>query len=366
MIRTEWKTYLIEQADMHPSMEPQDVYKMMYQAAFGAEHLLQDPDAAYAYLQKEYEAVEPENEALYEAISHDICRVNLRAWKAQKLPLDWLFAMFIKSVSIQKADEKADVFTEYEEIAAEAAGEGIFQFSYEEFRRYARDYAEKGLRAVHHSEKYRIMELPAYRLVNRRYIRILPVLEVLAQKGYYNIAVEKGKEERKQNTYVVTIDGRCASGKSTMAQMLQEITGAGVIHMDDFFLPMELRSKERLAEPGGNVHYERFMEEVLPHLASEGAFSYRRFDCSKMQIGEERKVDSSSLRVIEGAYSHHPLFRDYADLKVFSHVEEAEQLRRIKERDGEAVLAMFTERWIPMEEQYFATYHTKENSDIIV
>ena len=32
--------------------------------------------------------------------------------------------------------------------------------------------------------------------------------------------------------------------------------------MDDFFLPMELRTAERLEEPGGNVHYERFSAEV--------------------------------------------------------------------------------------------------------
>lgn len=36
---------------------------------------------------------------------------------------------------------------------------------------------------------------------------------------------------------VVAIDGRCAAGKSSFAQKLQEETGCNVVSMDHFFLP---------------------------------------------------------------------------------------------------------------------------------
>ncbi len=49
----------------------------------------------------------------------------------------------------------------------------------------------------------------------------------------------------------VAIDGRCAAGKTTLAQALADATGGGVIHMDDFFLPTGLRTAARLEEPGG-------------------------------------------------------------------------------------------------------------------
>ena len=75
-----------------------------------------------------------------------------------------------------------------------------------------------------------------------------------------------------QEVYVAAIDGRCASGKTTLAKALAKETGAGVIHMDDFFLPEELRTKERLSSPGGNVHYERFREEVLENLKRKRDF----------------------------------------------------------------------------------------------
>ena len=51
----------------------------------------------------------------------------------------------------------------------------------------------------------------------------------------------------------LAIDGMAASGKSTLACKLAEEFGGEVIHMDDFFLPMDLRTAERLEEPGGNA-----------------------------------------------------------------------------------------------------------------
>jgi hypothetical protein len=49
--------------------------------------------------------------------------------------------------------------------------------------------------------------------------------------------------------------------------------------MDDFFLPFEQKTPERLAQPGGNADHERFAREVLGHLNRGEAFAYRRYDC---------------------------------------------------------------------------------------
>lgn len=136
--------------------------------------------------------------------------------------------------------------------------------------------------------------------------------------------------------------------------------------MDDFFLPLELRTEVRLKEPGGNVHYERFQKEVLPALHRGGDFSYRRFDCSRMELGEERKVSGNGILVVEGAYSCHPKLEKYMTLRVFSDVESKEQLRRIGIRDGEQALEAFKQRWIPMEENYFAAYGIRERADIVL
>ena len=79
----------------------------------------------------------------------------------------------------------------------------------------------------------------------------------------------------KQDMVIVAIDGKCTSGKTTLASKLAEIYDCNVFHMDDFFLRPEQRTPERFAEVGGNVDYERFQEEVLLPLKSGKAFSYR-------------------------------------------------------------------------------------------
>ena len=55
---------------------------------------------------------------------------------------------------------------------------------------------------------------------------------------------------------IVAIDGKCTSGKTTLASQLAEIYDCNVFHMDDFFLRPEQRTPERFAEDGGNVDNE--------------------------------------------------------------------------------------------------------------
>lgn len=169
-----------------------------------------------------------------------------------------------------------------------------------------------------------------------------------------------------EGVHTIAIDGRSASGKTSLAFALAEETGAEVIHMDDFFLPLELRTKERLSTPGGNVHYERFKEQVLPFLESEDPFTYQKFDCSVMSLGDECQIGASKWRIVEGAYSCHPILEDYMDLKIFSDVSSKEQMARILERDGEVKAEAFAQRWIPMEEAYFAAYGIKTRADMVV
>ena len=179
-------------------------------------------------------------------------------------------------------------------------------------------------------------------------------------------AVRRFFEVHGDDVCVIAIDGRAASGKTTLAKRLEIEFGAGVIHMDDFFLPPELRTEERLNKPGGNVHYERFAEEVLPNLHCPEEFSYGKFDCSAMRINGEVTVGASRVRVVEGSYAFHPYFRCYSDIRIFLDIEYEEQLRRIRERNGDAKLEIFKNRWIPLEEAYFKAYGIKEKANLII
>ncbi len=164
--------------------------------------------------------------------------------------------------------------------------------------------------------------------------------------------------------FLTAIDGRCAAGKTTLAAMLQERTGCNVIHMDHFFLRPWQRTQERMREPGGNVDYERFLEEVMRPLRKGGEFSYRVYDCKMGELTSRIQVNPSKITVVEGSYSCHPALWDFYDLRVFLHVEKGEQLRRVAKRNGEEALPQFKNRWIPLEEQYFEAYQIQRRCDL--
>ena len=171
--------------------------------------------------------------------------------------------------------------------------------------------------------------------------------------------------QQKENI-VVAIEGSSASGKTTLSKELKQRYGCNVFHMDDFFLRPEQRTKERLAEPGGNVDRERFLKEIIFPLRKGEVIEYRRFDCSTFTLFQAKKILPSKLTVVEGAYSTHPELKKYYDLSVFLDISSDLQKERIWKRNTPDKAERFFEEWIPMEQRYFETFRVKERCDIIL
>lgn len=157
---------------------------------------------------------------------------------------------------------------------------------------------------------------------------------------------------REKTLVIIAIDGKCTSGKTTLAKKLAEIYDCNVFHMDDFFLRPEQRTEERFAQIGGNVDYERFYEEVLCPLKAGQAFAYRPFDCATFTLAQPVSVSPKALNIIEGTYSLHPCFGDPYDLKILLTVDEKIQRERVLQRPA-FLHKRFFEEWIPMENRYF-------------
>lgn len=171
--------------------------------------------------------------------------------------------------------------------------------------------------------------------------------------------------------YLVAIDGPCASGKTVLAQeLIKQLENiyrlrVSLIEMDHFFLLPALRTEARFEEPGGNIHYERFQEEVIRPLEVRKLPVYRVFDCSVMDYVNNVTIKDSDVIIVEGVYSHHPLWQNSIDLRIFCQAELDERLLRIADRDGQDKLKRFINEWIPMEDKYFNTFRINEHSDII-
>lgn len=160
--------YLIEQIKRHPSMQMQDVVKLCYQSAYGAEHLLTDVEMARRYFELEFGKTEAADIPLFENISDVYCRANIAAWKYHNKPMEQLFDLFVKTAQ-QKAYDDEVLFNFLEE-AVETIALVKTDFTAEEFREYSRKYLAEGSPAMHHSDAYRKSEKPAYRLVKRDFI----------------------------------------------------------------------------------------------------------------------------------------------------------------------------------------------------
>ncbi|NLC45113.1 MAG: uridine kinase [Clostridiales bacterium] len=164
----------------------------------------------------------------------------------------------------------------------------------------------------------------------------------------------------------VAIDGNSGTGKSSLANLLENVYDCNLFHMDDFFLTPDLRTEERLNEAGGNVDYLRFYNEVIKGLESGKEFSYRKFDCQLLEFIPADPVRPKKLNIVEGSYSMHPQLIDHYDLKIFLELNEDEQKQRILARNGLMMHERFINEWIPMEEKYFKELGIKEKCDLII
>lgn len=342
-----------------PEMEPCDGVKLLYQSRFGCGHLL-PPDGQLAERIRAEADETPASADLppFSFIGNGLCRMNLAAPAVRALPPERLARMMTLTAEdvppMTEDDERLPGFERELALLRKAAQEGLAPFSAAALDSYLAEYRAAGYPPVSHSPRYRAAYQPAYRVISGDFAVLLPLIVSLEERLAHQQAV------------TVVLDGPCGSGKTTLAEKLSRLYGAPTVHMDDFFLPPELRTPERLSQPGGNIHYERFLSEVLPCLTAGETFSYGSFDCHR---GVTRPVflPQSPVRIVEGSYALHPRFEESyraADaLTVFLCVSPAEQLRRIEKRSP-ALLERFREVWIPLENSYFQAYDIQSRARI--
>jgi len=164
---------------------------------------------------------------------------------------------------------------------------------------------------------------------------------------------------------ICAIEGGCASGKTTLAAKIKKAYGCNVFPMDEFFLRPFQRTAERLSEPGGNVDYERFYEEIIKPLLLGNPFTYRPYDCSGQELADEIHIKPHRLNIVEGVYSMHPRLMKAYDLKIFLEIDEQTRKDRLLLRNKD-LYGRFINEWMPMENAYFTIFQIKSLCDIIL
>ena len=344
------RALLTEHYLKYPKLEIRDIFKYLYQSSFGCEHLVSSEEDAVLYIEKEYAEAKKTDAPSEDKLDGEYSRVHLSHLNGGLSPktLAKIFCL-----SSQNEKEGREELLKKLHVARELVKEGGLPFTLEDFDRELGVWRDSGYGAVHHSEAFRFCYSPSYRVVANKYIWLLPVLSLIDRGLCYS-------------SLIIAVDGGSASGKTTLAGVLEKIYGCAVFHMDDFFLRPEMRTGERLAEVGGNVDRERFFEEVLKPLSENREVTFSAFDCSSQKLSSPIMVAPNRLTVIEGAYSMHPMLAPYYDFSVFLDIGSEYQRERILKRNSQMLAQRFFDEWIPLEQKYFSVMKIKEKCTVCI
>ncbi len=335
---------LLEHIKQYPEMEIADLVKLIYQSELGAGHFAPSrKEAAELVRQERLSAITDGSLQEIVPIGGGMARCDISC-DLKDETLAYLFCeTAVRTGSIKSLHARL-------KLAGDMIESGELPFELSAYREYLAAYTGQGFPPVSHSDTYKARYRAHYRLILSDFIPLLPVFKAI---------------DKLSRPVVVVIDGMCASGKTTLAAMLEKCYGSRVVHMDDFFLPPALATEARLSLPGANVHYERFNNEVSPHLAATDAFSYEGYDC---QTGSAYKVSlpKGDMTVIEGSYALSPDLAIVPDLSIYLEIEPGLQRNRLLAREGEQWLPDFEEKWIPLEKLYADSLDIKAKADIVV
>ena len=322
-----FKQYLIRHKNKYPKSEIKDYLKQIYQSEFAGGHMIKDKQSSFIYLTEEYTNTNYSNKLLYEYISNNIIRINIKP-----------------AIDIYNSETINDLFYESSKIIHNSntimdkcsALTTIFNTNNEiiEF--------SKNPKAIHHSEIYRKSYEPHYRVVDTA---LLPIeFRINKLQTYINLLP-------KDKLTIISVEGRCASGKTTITNQIKDVT---IIHTDDFFSKTDVLDFELLTK-------------LLQKLEVGKTIQYKAYSCSNNKYYTKTIEKVEPIVIIEGVYSNHPIIRNFINRLVYVETTKELQSQRLKQRTKNiAIYNKFINLWIPREEQYFIENNYIIEADIII
>ena len=151
------------------AVEIQDAYKWIYQATQGGEHAAPSAEQAGAWLQKEWNALEPgpADEPLAEPLGESgIVRINLRPYRAAGGSPEALVAAFLRSAALFKPD-RLGFERAWQELGEELRQRAIGRLTRADWDRLDGEARPSGYPALHHSSGFTADRRPAYRVLTK-------------------------------------------------------------------------------------------------------------------------------------------------------------------------------------------------------
>lgn len=162
------RKYLIGYLKKYPHSKLQDVFKFIYQDIFGPGHLIKSFDDAYNYLKEECLQLSPstfDEEALYDEISDQTIRVNLRPYLQSGYDLKILVEIMMESQScyISNLKEAEKRFYQHQQIVEE-----LLNLTNNQFEEELKKCITNNFKPFSHSKTFHTYYRPHYRIVAKQ------------------------------------------------------------------------------------------------------------------------------------------------------------------------------------------------------
>jgi len=183
----------------------------------------------------------------------------------------------------------------------------------------------------------------------------------------------------------VAVDGRPASGKSTLADELGvalRAQGRPVIRatIDEFMHPKTIRYRRGVDSPEGcyedSFDLDALHDALLDPLGPAGSrrFRVRSYDrdADRVVCPPTTTASEDAVLLFDGVFLMRPELNESWDMRILVTTSFEESLRRARIRDHETLGSVtrveerFLRRYLPSQEHYFRTVAPTELADVIV
>lgn len=173
MSAAELSAVLAAHYQTHQALEPQDVYKLLYQCIFGPEHSIPTKAAAFQalYLEALQLPATLTTLPLLEPLSPVLCRVNLQPFMQHSRHLRALWRLFWRTAQEYQPGTRADLVYAWQLFVTTPWAR---QYESARLEQFWQQMATANFPPVHHSRTYTAANTPHYRVVLR-----LPLIALL-------------------------------------------------------------------------------------------------------------------------------------------------------------------------------------------
>ena len=161
---------LIEHYNTYPRLEVSDIFKFIFQSAYGCEHLVSSEERALNYIKEELKRVSGDEAPRVDRLDGDYSRVYLSCLNDKVTP-EVMAKYFCLSAKVES--DGRERLLEKIAVARELIRDGTIPLSLRDFDELHQKWRDAGYPAIHHSESFREAYHPAYRVIANEYLKHL-------------------------------------------------------------------------------------------------------------------------------------------------------------------------------------------------